>query len=60
MPQTYTELLNKQEKLVNKVKTFIEVNINFTVWQENIFKIQSKAKKLNNLINADANSTVVE
>lgn len=38
----------------------MEVNINFEVWQENIFKITSKAKKLNNIVNVDANSAVVE
>lgn len=51
--------MTKQPKFVNKIKTFYEVNLDFTVWQDNIFKIQTKTTSLTKLINPDKSSKAI-
>jgi hypothetical protein len=40
-------------KLVKKVRTFVEVNLDFKVWQDNVFKVPTKIKQLTKLVNQD-------
>ena len=44
---------------MGKVKTFLEVNLDFTVWQDNVFKITNKARQLGQLVNPDKTSGVI-
>lgn len=52
--------MNKCENLVRKIKSFYEVNIDFSVWQDNIYKVKSSKNKIIELINPDKNSTFLE
>lgn len=54
------ELMNKEFKLVKKIKTFLEVNIDYNIWQDNIFKIDSITNKINELFNPDKHENFIE
>jgi hypothetical protein len=43
----------KVPKLVSKLRTLLEVNLDFKVWQDNIFKFPTKVKSLTDLLNRD-------
>lgn len=46
VPRPLFDRLTKCSKLISKLRTFLEINVNYVVWQENIFKTPLKIKKL--------------
>ena len=50
------KMLSGCHKLVNKVRTFVEVNLDFKVWQDNVFKVPIKIKSLPAIVNQDKTS----
>ena len=52
--------MSKELKLVNKIQTLLEVNVDFKVWQDNIFKIPVKIHDMNNIIDPDNSKGLVE
>lgn len=60
MPAKLNALLYKDTNLMSKVKSFYEVNIDFQVWQDNIYKIPCKVKQLEVLINPEKKSPFIE
>mmetsp|Transcript_22920 Transcript_22920/g.22224 ORF Transcript_22920/g.22224 Transcript_22920/m.22224 type:complete len:106 (-) Transcript_22920:672-989(-) len=43
----------REPLFVSKVKTMIEVNIDFDVWMGNLFKVQSESNKMQELLVAN-------
>jgi hypothetical protein len=57
LTQITTQLMERlctSNKLANKVRTFVEINLDFKVWQDNVFKITTKTKQLSNLLSPSA------
>jgi hypothetical protein len=53
LTQASEELFKKlasSQKLVKKLRTLVEVNLDFKVWQDNVFKLPTKIKQLPKLI----------
>ena len=53
LTQASEELFRKlasSQKLVKKLRTLVEVNLDFKVWQDNVFKLPTKIKQLPKLI----------
>eukprot|EP00347_Sterkiella_histriomuscorum_P013160 403365781 len=59
VPDEQIKLMTLNQKLIHKVKTFYEVNLDFTVWQDNIFKITTKMNSMTKLINPGNSSKVI-
>lgn len=53
-------MLFKERKLVEKVKSMYEVNIDFNVWADNVFKIKCSTDKILELINPGKSSSFVD
>jgi hypothetical protein len=56
VPDACLQTLAKCQKLANKVRTLVEVNLDFKVWQDNIFKVPCKLKQMTQLLNQDKTS----
>ena len=56
VPDNLLQTLARCTKLVNKTKSFVEVNLDFKVWQDNIFKVPTKIKQMTMLLNQDKTS----
>ena len=46
----------KCTKLVSKVRTLVEVNLDFKVWQDNVFKFPCNVKQMTQLLDRDRTS----
>jgi syntaxin-binding protein 1 len=60
VPKPLIDLMDREKKFVNKMKAFYEVNLDFNVWQDNIFKVQSNTNKIVELINPGNNTLFIE
>ena len=50
------KVLSQCTKLVSKVKTMLEINLDFKVWQDNIFKFPTNVKQMTQLLDRDRTS----
>ncbi len=55
MPKQLIDIMDREKKFVKKMRAFYEVNLDFSVWSDNIFRVQSNTNKIVELINPGVN-----
>lgn len=53
VPDESLQELAKCSKLASKVRTLVEVNLDFKVWQDNVFKFPCNVKQMTQLLDRD-------